>query len=272
MKNIVSVVFFVLTFVVSITSFSFPLYIPENDLLKGGSPKFEALNPESISVFVWNIYKGEKKDWYKDFHKIANSADLFATQEFFDSESVEYTYSVRSNDEVLIGLAYGISFWGVTGVATVSKVASNSQKNLRTIAREDFSIKTYKTSLISKYPIADYPHDLLFVNVHLLNSVDVNIYAKEINRVGHQIKNHTGPVVVAGDFNSWSEREAAVNKWAKKWGLNEVRFSPDNRTRFGKSKPIDRIFYKGLEVIDSWSAKVKTSDHNPLGVKLKVLR
>lgn len=263
---------FLLLMIFNLNLYSFPLYIPDDDLLIGGKPKFEALNPESISVFVWNIYKGEKKDWYKDFHKIANVADLFATQEFFDSESVEYTYSVRKNDEVLIGLAYGISFWGVTGVATVSKVPSKTQTNFRTIAREDFSIKTYKTSLISKYPIQSYPHDLLFVNVHLLNSVDVSIYAKEINRIGHQIKTHLGPVVVAGDFNSWSERESVVKKWAKRWGLNEVKFSPDNRTRFGKSKPIDRIFIKHLDVVESWSAKVKTSDHNPLGVKLRLVR
>ncbi len=55
-----------------------------------------------------------------------------------------------------------------------------------------------------------------------------------------ELRDFTGPVIVAGDFNSWSEaRMALLSIQLASVGLQEVRFSPDNRTTFINYLPLD---------------------------------
>lgn len=271
-QAIVSVLLMVIFLVPSICQSAnpellFPVSIPKNDLLLVSEAKKKEIDPNDIKIFSWNIYKGEKEKWYEDFHEIANQGGIFLIQEYADSDGVDYTLSLRKEQEVLIGISYKIAMWGVTGVANISEVSSTYQRNFRTKVREDFTLKTYKTSLITKYPLKAKVKELMVVNVHLLNSVKSELYGKELDRLEKQIKNHDGPLVVAGDFNSWRKREPYVSKWKERLGLLEVGFVPDNRTRFDKNPPIDRIFFRGLNLVDSWSKKVKSSDHNPLGAQ-----
>ena len=62
---------------------------------------------------------------------------------------------------------------------------------------------------------------------------------------------HSGPVIMAGDFNAWSRpRMNALYRFAREMSLREVRFSDDQRRRaFGR--PLDFVFYRGLSVHDA---------------------
>jgi len=77
---------------------------------------------------------------------------------------------------------------------------------------------------------------------------------------------HRGPVILAGDFNNWSEeRNAVVQNMASALQLVAIPYTNHNRTRvFGHA--IDHIYYRGLDVISHQSIDVTSSDHNPIQV------
>jgi endonuclease/exonuclease/phosphatase (EEP) superfamily protein YafD len=77
------------------------------------------------------------------------------------------------------------------------------------------------------------------------------------------LSKHQGPLIVAGDFNTWNdERMAVVDSIASSIDLKAVTLSENYRsTVFGHN--VDPIYYRGLELIKALSVKMTTSDHNP---------
>ena len=109
---------------------------------------------------------------------------------------------------------------------------------------------------------------LMVVNIHAVNfSLGVDVYSKQLLPIGDQIAHHSGPVIMAGDFNAWSRpRMNALYRFAREMSLREVRFSDDQRRRaFGR--PLDFVFYRGLSVHDASVLVTRASDHNPLLVE-----
>ena len=82
---------------------------------------------------------------------------------------------------------------------------------------------------------------------------------------------HTGPVIVSGDLNTWSQtRFAAADSLIRDAGLEPVVFPEDQRTRiFGL--PVDHIYVRGMTWQDAYAVEVDSSDHNPLIATLTVL-
>ena len=82
---------------------------------------------------------------------------------------------------------------------------------------------------------------------------------------------HEGPVIVAGDLNTWSgSRQALVDTFMQEHGLGSVTFEPDLRTTaFGRA--LDHIYVRGLRASDARVIPVSCSDHNPLRVRLGFL-
>jgi endonuclease/exonuclease/phosphatase (EEP) superfamily protein YafD len=67
---------------------------------------------------------------------------------------------------------------------------------------------------------------LMVVNIHAVNfSLGVDVYSKQLLPIGDQIAHHSGPVIMAGDFNAWSRpRMNALYRFAREMSLREVRF------------------------------------------------
>lgn len=128
-----------------------------------------------------------------------------------------------------------------------------------------------KMILVSTYPLSGVDRRLLVINVHMVNfTVTSEIVRKQLAEVAEIIKKHDGPVIVAGDFNTWnSDRESLVKGAMTKLNLQPVTFNPDNRSLF-MNRPVDGIYYRGLEVTASNSYLVESSDHNPLEVHFKL--
>ncbi|STW12608.1 endonuclease/exonuclease/phosphatase [Klebsiella pneumoniae subsp. rhinoscleromatis] len=96
-----------------------------------------------------------------------------------------------------------------------------------------------KSALVTVYPLPD-ARLLMVVNIHAVNfSLGVDVYSKQLLPIGDQIAHHSGPVIMAGDFNAWSwPRMNALYRFAREMSLREVRFSDDQRRRaFGR--PLD---------------------------------
>ena len=81
---------------------------------------------------------------------------------------------------------------------------------------------------------------------------------------------HHGPVILAGDFNTWSDaRDRVVVKIAARLGLTELRFGLDQRSTF-IGRHVDHIFVRGLQLIDIRAIPVTSSDHNPIEVTMRI--
>ena len=93
-----------------------------------------------------------------------------------------------------------------TGVTTASKVSANSVDNppdfVRSQPREPFS-RTPKMALISQYPIAGSADQLMVVNVHSINFVVTSKFETQLQQIEEAISSHRGPLLLAGDFNTW---------------------------------------------------------------------
>ena len=225
-----------------------------------------ALNPAGISVLNWNVYKGQRDNWVADFRRYSNMHDVVTIQE------------ANLGDDLISMLDSGHPYWTLntafnyhdkaTGVMTASTV-----KPVRSCGQsiaEPF-IRFPKTSLISYYPVDGMTENLLVANIHGINfTFGLGVYRTQIEKLYDVIKRHKGPVVLAGDFNTWSdERMQIVDELAERLSLQSLDYTSHNRTIvFGNA--IDHVFYRGLEAVehDTWS--VTSSDHNPMHVRFRV--
>lgn len=125
-----------------------------------------------------------------------------------------------------------------------------------------------KTTLAWRWPMAG-GKPVLVINSHATNfDWRLASYTAWLDQLGTLIDRHDGPVVLAGDLNSWNgQRTAALDRWGEAHGLTAVTFNPDRRVRkFGY--PVDAVWTRGLKVIASASAGDSSSDHHPLWVTL----
>lgn len=250
-------------------SFAFPVYIPENDIISLDNQSIEEVDPQNISVFSWNIYKGKNRGFKQEFLHYMNLPGIHLVQEYYSGNKINSYLADLNQKHIVLGLSYGINLWGETGVATISTATQHNLRNLRTKAHEDFTFATYKTSLFSWFKLKDQKDMLLVVNTHLLVSVDKKIYEAELKRIEKLIESHQGPLVVAGDFNDWPEKKISIKNWASRNSLKRVAFSPDHRKSFDGNR-IDHIFYRGLVLKASWSVETNSSDHNPFAALFSI--
>ncbi|MDW1872991.1 endonuclease/exonuclease/phosphatase family protein, partial [Vibrio sp. Vb0598] len=122
-----------------------------------------------------------------------------------------------------------------------------------------------KSALYSQYRLSN-GESLAVINVHAINfTVGTEEYTSQLSALETLLKQHSGPIVFAGDFNSWSEyRITAMKQALREANLREVQFSPDHRTQFITGLPLDHVFYRGLTLKNAKAPQSDASDHNPL--------
>ena len=88
----------------------------------------------------------------------------------------------------------------------------------------------------------------------------------------HAIKYHEGPMIVAGDFNSWSDdRMGLVSELINKLSLSRIEYQINNKTHvFGNA--IDHVFYRQMELVSNKVWQVSSSDHNPISVNFRFVQ
>lgn len=234
-------------------------------------PTFGIL-PDSISLVSWNAQKGRDARLREDFHSVVREADpdlVFLQEsrlEFLDAPGVggrfapSWRYPWPGGDSV--------------GVTTLSRVEPERAIPLPSRWRE-FFITSPKLSLVSEYPLSG-GETLLAVNVHCLvferwGTMRLRSQLRDLEAV---IARHDGPVIVAGDFNTWSrERLALVHAMADRLGLREVdvdgaRTTGDFHNGFGnwlfgvdKEVSLDRVFQRGFVVRSAATLPYDSSDH-----------
>lgn len=226
----------------------------------------QGLNPENIAFLNWNIYKGNGDNWQKDLSGFAQSHDLMTLQEALLDE--ELTALLERHDfDWVMNTAFHLN-GTAAGVMTVAGADAVHSCGFKV---EEPLIQIPKSTLVSYYAIEGSKKRLLVANIHGINfTFGVSVYRQQLETLYETIKHHDGPMIVAGDFNSWSEnRMLAVSELINKLSLSDIEYSVNNKTHvFGNA--IDHVFYRQLELVSSQVWQVSSSDHNPISVNFRV--
>ncbi|MCC6138019.1 MAG: endonuclease/exonuclease/phosphatase family protein [Bdellovibrionaceae bacterium] len=252
------------------TAFFFSDYdVPRtDDLLQewGSSQKSQLLVQETYRFMTWNIYKGGMSGLYEDYSHFVETMDFVATQEFLlNSEQEQLIQNTPSYHWVLAKSFQDSGEW--TGVATVSKWQAKQSIPVKSPGAEPFA-GTPKMSLISLYPIED-GRELMVVNVHGLNfNLSHGDFKDQVDDLINRVKNHVGPMIMAGDFNTWADtRRTYLIKKTESIGLERA----DLENEMGiMNATLDHIFYREISVTSAAVlSDIQTSDHLPMTIEFK---
>ncbi len=230
------------------------------------------LDPNHISLLVWNLYKGKKDSWIQDFSNLKNNTDISLFQEFYLSDKMK---PILESDPILnytLATSFISSISKIpTGVMTAYSINPILEFPIKSPNREPI-ILTPKMALVSRFLIEGTDKILTTINIHSLNFVSLKVFKKQIDNIFIKVNQFfgLGPIIFAGDFNNNTQAKSSyINTKIKMLGLKSVPFSPDSRMIVNK-QTIDFIFYKGLSLISSkvWG-NLKGSDHKALSAIFK---
>lgn len=133
-------------------------------------------------------------------------------------------------------------------------------------------LRTVKATSVTEYALSNSTATLAVVNVHAINfSLGIEAFSRQLGQISDLVKAHEGPVIVSGDFNTWSQnRLETVQKMARESGLRTLVIPDDGRSTFF-GKRVDHVFVRGLQTVAAATPAVETSDHNPIVAVFRVL-
>jgi endonuclease/exonuclease/phosphatase (EEP) superfamily protein YafD len=236
--------------------------------------------PATITVVNWNAQKASDPQFQEDL------------QTLIDWQKPDIVFLQEAHVELLkvkeIGgyFANGWSYpWpgGITiGVLTLSKVPPKEVRPIHSKYRE-FFVTAPKVSLTTEHLLPN-GETLLAVNVHLLNFERWGVMKlrSQLEELESIMEQHSGPIIMAGDFNTWNQKRLSlVKELAEDLQLTEVTDVPSGRTTgdmhsgclnwlFGikKDLPLDRVYYRGFEDHSAQLLSYDSSDHKAIKVSL----
>lgn len=235
-------------------------------LLHGAHPpRAHALTGTDFTLLNWNIHKAQHAHWPRDFARLSKEATLITLQEaLLEERLLEHI----GQQAPYWGLAGAFHYRkGTTGVLTASRVQAVYHCALRST---EPLIRTPKTILISRFEIRDAPAPLLLVNVHGINfSLGTGRYREQLQALQELLMQHHGPLIVAGDFNTWNKRrDARVQDMVRALSLQALPYAEGERSRI-LGRAVDHIFYRGVTVLEQRTAAQTSSDHHPIEVRFR---
>jgi len=220
--------------------------------------------PHVVRLLNWNIKKGEEgASWAADLQKLSEGRNLVTLQEGYETPLVNT--ALQSLPGMSFYMAGAFVYRGtMTGVITGAS-SEPSRTEFRRSPGVEPILNSPKMTSLSFYKL-DSARELLVANLHGLNFVGVDKFEAQLNNVAEALAAHGGPILIAGDFNTWnSARSAVLDTFAKKLGLEEVAFN-----RPSGDKGLDHVFVKGCSIEKAeMPGDVKSSDHYPQIVDLK---
>jgi endonuclease/exonuclease/phosphatase (EEP) superfamily protein YafD len=219
-----------------------------------------------LEIISWNMQKASRPGWADDLAQLAGNASLAFLQEALVQASIPDVLATPVHQAFAAGYTTAEQ---QTGVMTLSTAVPSLRCALS--AREPW-LGTPKATSVTEYPIRGRSERLLAINLHAVNfTLGIDDFRGQLLQLEELLANHPGPVVVAGDFNTWSSsRQALVDTFLHDHALRGVNFTPDLRTTvFGSA--LDHIYIRGLRAEGAQVVPVSSSDHNPLRVVLEIL-
>lgn len=221
-----------------------------------------------LSLLVWNIYKQNREGWSEELSRLSSDAQLLLLQEASLNTGLKQWLSEQGweGNQVNAFKVMGES----AGVINLARTTPNLACGYTEM---EPWLRLPKSGIYARYPLSN-GQVLAVVNLHAVNfTYGTDEYQLQLQALANELSQHTGPIIVAGDFNSWSEERMTVMKQVlTSLGLSEVGFSPDNRVRFISGLPLDHVFYRGLKLEKAKAPESDASDHNPLLLSFSLLQ
>lgn len=235
-------------------------------LLSTGTATHESL-PHRFNICVWNLQKCKHRLWERDFLELAGAVDLFLAQEILLKPEVE-----KALYKTGLHWTTAVSFLSLrdklpAGIAIGSKTKPISAIFKDAVKEPLFNIP--KMTLAALFKIGNT--EMLVINVHAINFTGIKSFERNLAQAESIILSFQGPIIIAGDFNTWSaKRLLSIKALAARLNLSEVLFYPDLRTKYFK-KPVDYIFAKQLKLKAARAIPAETSDHNPILAEFELI-
>jgi endonuclease/exonuclease/phosphatase (EEP) superfamily protein YafD len=158
------------------------------------------------------------------------------------------------------------------GVLTAATADIHTKTDVMSLARETM-VTTRKNILMTRYWLENGDL-LLVVNVHAVNFTSRAWYEWEFSRLAKTLQHHTGPMVVAGDFNCWNRsRLRIITEMARDLGLRKSRPDRPHLVKQFFGFDLDRIYFRQMTLkhMDALENRI-FSDHNPLLARFSCTR
>ena len=226
---------------------------------------------DTIKILVWNMYKGKRAGWAEDFRVLAEGKDLVMLQEAVTNTRYDSIFTESENFEWVMAVAHGNTKTKMeTGVKTGAMVKSSVQRFMASPDVEPI-LKTSKMLLATTYPVEGSEYPLLAVNMHAINFVSYDKFNRQVAQVMIAMEEHAGPVILAGDFNTWNGlRYKGLLEMTEKMGLSPVDLTRKANMRH-MNQHLDHIFYRGLKLVKAEAlTSILSSDHAPLVAEFKL--
>jgi endonuclease/exonuclease/phosphatase (EEP) superfamily protein YafD len=210
----------------------------------------------AIELLVWNVQKFENPSalkWLKETH-----SHIILTQESIASVQQKFAGELKATNTFAPGYrTFNNETSGVGIVTTLETLMSCAWQH-----KEPWLL-TPKATLVSALRTADQV--MIAVNLHAVNfSVGTQELQDQLDAISKVIAQYNGPILVAGDFNTWSQaRTEVLERFIQQHDLTAAKFEPDHRVR-PFSYPLDHILTKNLKVVAAQSEHSELSDHAPL--------
>ncbi len=242
----------------------------------------DSLGP-TVRLVTWNIHKGLDPDLRADLASLVEGErpDILLIQEG------KADISPGGGLGGLFGKGWRYPWPGgkTVGVMTFSSAAPVESELLSSRHRE-LLVTAPKEALITRYCLQD-GRSLLVANLHAIcfERWGSRKFRAQLEAIGSRLAAHDGPIILAGDFNTWNRRRLeAVDRLARSLDLEEVSGFPPTRMTGDRGSralnwicgvdprlPLDRIYQRGLlvesqEVLDGY----RSSDHLGLLTMLRL--
>jgi endonuclease/exonuclease/phosphatase (EEP) superfamily protein YafD len=233
----------------------------------------KSVDPRSLRLLTWNIHKEGDSGWQRDLSTFAAASDVVLLQETVLGPALRGILGDAGLSWVMASsFVFEDNDVGVLTATRIEPLASCTQRTVEPL------IRIPKSAVISWLPIASDPGDLptgtretlAVVNIHSINfELSTDAYRAQLEALADALAGHRGPIIFAGDFNTWNDaRDRVVADIAARLGLTELALRVDQRAVFF-GRHLDHIFIRGLHIIDAGAVPVSSSDHNPVAATLR---
>jgi endonuclease/exonuclease/phosphatase (EEP) superfamily protein YafD len=149
------------------------------------------------------------------------------------------------------------------GVMTVSRVKAHEDCRRASCKYPEPFLKTPKAALIKTFPLRGTDQRLLVINIHATLVRFISAAVEEMEHLLAHLPAHEGPVILAGDFNTFTPGYLrAVKSVLSKIGLEYVPIPEDPRPL---TQALDQVFVRGLDVTNiRIDTTIRNSDHFPI--------
>ncbi len=236
-----------------------------NDSLVRFSNSIVPTETKTIEVLTWNVLKFKRENSFLDFTSLTGKADVAFIQEAIHSAELQS----KTAQSVSMDWTFFKSFcreYGASGVQTGTRYPQLDADAMLAPAVEPV-VNTPKVTGFSVVEISG--RKVLLINVHGLNANKGLDFEKHMDQIVEVAAKFEGPIIWAGDFNTWSPARLTYLK-NKAQSIGMVLLVPETDTRKLK---LDHILVRGfkaksVKVLDTY----QSSDHWPVTAELEIVQ